>query len=250
MIHAIIVEDDPMVAQVNREYLERVDGFCADGVFSNGRDALDFLRKTPVDLAIVDQYMPVMSGGELLRELRAKGIRTAIIMVTSASEAGIVAESLRYGVIDYLIKPFTFDRFAQALARYQARRSLLGGANTVSQQTVDLLMGGHRPASPGAAGIDAHAGEPSVPADDILSPAGEQSALRKGLHQKTLEHIYRFFLEHPQERHTCKSISEAVGLSKVTVRSYLNFLIETGHLVSSIDYETGGRPRVLYRLGK
>ena len=86
--------------------------------------------------------------------------------------------------------------------------------------------------------------KPDVFSGDTLG----ETALRKGLNQMTLDHIYGFLLEHPQNKHTCKSISEAVGLSKVTVRSYLNYLIEMGRLVSSIDYETGGRPRVLYRL--
>ena len=54
--------------------------------------------------------------------------------------------------------------------------------------------------------------------------------------------------ENPEGQHTCESISFASGLSKVTVRNYLNYLMETGALRSSIDYETGGRPRILYRL--
>ena len=55
-------------------------------------------------------------------------------------------------------------------------------------------------------------------------------------------------MQHADEKHTCESISAACGLSKVTVRRYLNYMIETGKLVSELDYETGGRPRVLYCL--
>ena len=241
VIHAIIVEDDPMVAQINREYLERFDGFHVEGVFSNGRDALDFLRHSAVHLAIVDQYMPALTGNELLREMRAEGIRTAVIMVTSASEAGVVAESLRYGVVDYLIKPFTFERFAEAIARYRARAMLLHGPSTVDQQMVDRLVSAHKPLAVEDKTVERG---PDGLSGDLLG----ENALRKGLNQMTLDHIYSFLLDHPQDKHTCKSISEAVGLSKVTVRSYLNYLIEMGRLVSSIDYETGGRPRVLYRL--
>ena len=241
MIHSIIVEDDPMVAQINREYLLRFTDFQVDHIFSNGRDALVYLRQNPVDLIILDQYMPILSGNELLREMHTENIRTAVIIITSATETATVEESLRYGVVDYLIKPFTFERFAEAIARYRARAMLLHGPSTVDQQMVDRLVSAHKP----LAGEDKTAEH--VP-DGLSGDMLRENALRKGLNQMTLDHIYSFLLEHPQDKHTCKSISEAVGLSKVTVRSYLNYLIEMGRLVSSIDYETGGRPRVLYRL--
>jgi response regulator of citrate/malate metabolism len=69
----------------------------------------------------------------------------------------------------------------------------------------------------------------------------------KGLNPKTLETI-RQALRRETGDHTCESISDRSGLSRVTVRHYLNYLIETGELTSAIDYETGGRPRVLYRV--
>ena len=56
------------------------------------------------------------------------------------------------------------------------------------------------------------------------------------------------YINIPDEKHTCESLSAALGLSKVTIRRYLNYLIEIQEMVSSIDYETGGRPRVLYLL--
>ena len=72
--------------------------------------------------------------------------------------------------------------------------------------------------------------------------------LPKGLNAKTLESIREALFRAPDGDHTCESISAVSGLSRVTVRHYLNYFIETGFLTSSIDYETGGRPRVLYRV--
>ena len=224
MIHSIIVEDDPMVAQINREYLLRFSDFEVDRIFSNGRDALEHLRQHPVDLIILDQYMPVLTGNELLRAMHMENIRTAVIMVTSAAEADTVEESLRYGIVDYLIKPFSFSRFQEAISRFLSMKTLLKSAPVVSQEVVDLLM---RNAA------DTH-------------PA--QSALGKGLNQRTMSHILDYLREHLTDEHTSKSISDAIGLSGVTVRRYLNYLIETGQVLSAIDYETGGRPRVLYHL--
>ena len=225
MIHTIIVEDDPMVAQINQEYLLRFAGFHVDRIFSNGRDALEYMRKNPVDLAILDQYMPVLTGNELLREMHTENIRTAVIMITSATEAGIVEESLRYGIVDYLIKPFSLSRFEEAIQRFQAMKTLLKSTPVVNQEVVDLLLRN-------SAG-DTH-------------PA--RNTLGKGLNQRTLNHIQSYLREHLADKHTSKSISEAVGLSGVTVRRYLNYLIETDQILSSIDYDTGGRPRVLYHL--
>lgn len=54
--------------------------------------------------------------------------------------------------------------------------------------------------------------------------------------------------EYLKENEADESLSAALGLSKVTIRRYLNYLIEIQEMVSSIDYETGGRPRVLYLL--
>ena len=225
MIRSIIVEDDPMVAQINQEYLLRFSNFQVDHVFRNGREALEYMRRNPVDLVILDQYMPVLSGNELLREMHTENIHTAVIMITSATEIGIVEESLRYGVVDYLIKPFSFARFQEAIQRFQAMKTLLKSTPVANQEVVDLLLRN--------SAVDIHP---------------TQSTLGKGLNQRTLDHIQDYLREHLADKHTSKSISEAVGLSGVTVRRYLNYLIETGQVLSSIDYETGGRPRVLYHL--
>ena len=62
MIHTAIVEDDPMVAQINRQYLQRMGDFHIGGIFTNGKDALEYLQTQPVDLAILDVYMPGING--------------------------------------------------------------------------------------------------------------------------------------------------------------------------------------------
>ena len=221
MIRTVIVEDDPMVAQIIGQYLRQLGDFRVEAVFSSGREALEHLRRSGADLVILDVYMPSMNGSELLRRMRGEGIPTAVIMVTAATEMRVVDEALRLGIVDYLIKPYTFDRFQAAIRKFLAKDNLLKSSTTVDQAVVDrLLVGGP------AAGTD----------------------LRKGLHQRTLAHVCEVLQGQRGEKHTCESISAATGLSKVTVRRYLNYLIETGQVVSSIDYETGGRPGVLYKV--
>lgn len=224
MIHVIVVEDDPMVAQLNAQYLKQLGQLQVDGVFSNGREALTYLENNNVELAIMDVYMPMFSGLELLRTIRGKGIHTSVIMITAATEMSVVEEALRLGIEDYIIKPFAFERLRESVQRYLSKASLVRNKERVDQAVVDQLLSNTLPTE--AAARD----------------------LRKGLNAKTLQSIESLLRSDRQGEHTCESISAASGLSKVTVRHYLNYLIETGQLDSSIDYETGGRPRVLYRL--
>lgn len=224
MIRIIVVEDDPMVAQLHAAYLSRMRGFQVTGIFSNGREALEFLKETPVELAVVDVNMPLCSGMELLRQMRGSGIHTAVIMVTAATEMRIVEEAMRLGIEDYIIKPFSYQRLGEAVKTYLNKANLVRHREKADQAVVDQLL------------------------RNAFASQGTTRELRKGLNAKTLDSIEALIRENPDSPHTCESISAESGLSKVTVRHYLNYLMETGVLRSSIDYETGGRPRVLYRL--
>ena len=212
MIRVMIVEDDPMLAQLNAQYLSQFPQLQVEATFSNGRDALTYLKEHEIQLAVVDVYMPMLNGLELLRSIRSCGIQTGVIMITAATEMSVVEEALRLGIEDFIIKPFSFSRLQEAVQKYLGRMNLVKSSKWADQAVVDKLLG------------NGFTGE-------------ERSRdLRKGLNGKTLQ------------ANTCESISQSSGLSKVTVRNYLNYLIETGQLESSIDYGTGGRPRVLYKL--
>ena len=67
MYQVIIVEDDPMVSEIEKQYVEHNnDKLSIAGVFHNGQDALDFIRSTPVDLILLDYNMTVMAGRRAL----------------------------------------------------------------------------------------------------------------------------------------------------------------------------------------
>ena len=223
MIRIIVVEDDPVVAQLNAAYLSRMEDCQVIGTYANGREALACLQRTPVDLAVLDVHMPVCTGLELRRQMRSGGIRTAAFMLTAATEMTVVEEALRLGIEDYIIKPFSYDRLREAVLRFRDRARLVRTNRNASQDVVDQLLG-NQPVKPQA------------------------QKLPKGLNHRTLETIRRMVEESADGAHTCESISSVSGLSRVTVRHYLNYLSDAGVLTSAIDYETGGRPRVLYRL--
>lgn len=114
MYTVVIIEDDPMITRLNRRYVEQDSRFAVVQTFSAAHPALFWLQRNPIDLIILDVYMPQMSGTELLMQLRAKGVDADVIMVTSANDAKTVNDAVRLGAVDYLVKPFAYERFQQA----------------------------------------------------------------------------------------------------------------------------------------
>lgn len=221
MYQVIIVEDDPMVAEIDKQYVEHNShSLAVAGVFHNGQDALDFIRSTPVDLILLDYYMPVMDGRTFLQKLRAEGIMAEVIMVTAASEASHIGELYSYGVSDYLIKPFDYSRFQTSLQRFISRRDAFSAGRVLNQEELDRVI------------------SPDV-----------QRGLRlmdKGIHPVTLELICSFLREHKNEELSIDDLAKNVSLSRVTLRRYMNYLIDKNLVVGSVDYYTGGRPSAMY----
>ena len=218
-----IIEDDSMVAAIDRQYVESDQRFRVEQVFKNGADALEYLEKNPVDLMILDYYMPVMTGGEFLDRFHAQGGSASVIAVTSAGDADIVQEMLSRGVLDYLVKPFEFSRFRQALDRFLQIRELLNQQkNRLNQETIDRML--HR--------------------QDACDSGAAQ--LGKGLNTATLKMIRAFLGENRGAAFTSEQIANQVHLSRITIRRYVNYMVETGELASTIDYQTGGRPSIRY----
>ena len=97
MYQVIIVEDDPMVAEIDKQYVEHNNKMTIAGIFQNGQEALDFVRDHPVDLIMLDYYMPVMDGRTFLLKLRAEGILADVIMVTAHHHCLRQGQPLRPG---------------------------------------------------------------------------------------------------------------------------------------------------------
>lgn len=224
MYQVLIVEDDPMVAMINEQYVGRNKQFCVVGKCKDGKSALEFLDKHSVDLVVLDVFMPYIDGFETLRKIREKKVQVDVIMVTAANDRESLEEALHLGIIDYLVKPFTYERFAMALDKYIAQVNALKDLDTLNQKSIDFIMDNVRKKS-----------------EDILP---------KGIQEKTLQRMVGYMKEHKNMWLTGDEIAEEIGLTSVTVRRYMNYLVETGLVVGEMNYETGGRPCMVYRLGK
>ena len=82
MYKVIIIEDDPMVASINKQYVELTSSFHVEATFKNGILALQYLQNCTVDLIILDYYTPQMNGDEFIDQLHAAGMTPAIIMAS------------------------------------------------------------------------------------------------------------------------------------------------------------------------
>lgn len=100
----LLVDDHPMLRRGISELLSLEDDVKIVGEASNGQEALDFLEKNTVDLVILDHKMPILTGIETLREIKARNIQTKIVLFTVSDSGEDVQEALKLGVDGYLLK--------------------------------------------------------------------------------------------------------------------------------------------------
>lgn len=222
MIKVLILDDDPMVAEFNKRYLEELDGFTLVDLVHTPVAAQDVLQKKEVDLLLLDNFMPGKTGLELLRNLRTAQSRLDVIFITAASDAQTIRTALNYGAFDYLIKPFEFDRFKQALLRYKDKSTLLSNHRVFNQKELDqqILHQQHQ--------------------------ATEAESLPKGLTKATLKVVMDVIQLKKSDSFSTEDIAEITQISRVSIRKYLKFLKSIGVLGERMTYGTIGRPIYQY----
>ena len=218
----LIADDNLQITKIISEFVRNA-GF--DPVIaSDGKEALDLFHKEKFAVILLDVMMPLMDGFETLRQIRKNKKSVDIIMVTAANDRASLEEALHLGVVDYLVKPFTYDRFRIALDKYVSQVAALKDLDTLNQKNIDFII------------------ENAHKKSEELYP--------KGIQEKTLQTILDEMKRNSSKWMTGDEIAERIGLTGVTVRRYLNHLTEKGILLSEIDYETGGRPCMRYRVSE
>ncbi|OIJ67688.1 response regulator [Streptomyces mangrovisoli] len=217
-IRVLIVEDDPVAADAHALYVGRVPGFVAVGTVHTGAEAWRALDRTAVDLLLLDLHLPDGHGLQLARSLRASGYHADVIAVTSARDLAVVREGVSLGVVQYVLKPFTFATLRDRLVRYAEFRAAAGEAG--GQDEVDRALAALR--APGPA------------------------ALPKGLSAPTLQRVTGALRE-SVDGLTATALAETTGVSRITARRYLEHLVETGRAARSPLYGQVGRPELVYR---
>lgn len=127
MIDVLVVDDDFRVAEINAAYVAKVPGFRVTARAHTTAQALATLERVHVDLVLLDHYLPDETGLTLVRRMRQLGHTADVIMVTAARDVTTVQTAMRYGALQYLVKPFSFGGLRAKLDGYAALRRTLDG---------------------------------------------------------------------------------------------------------------------------
>ncbi|WP_242903917.1 response regulator transcription factor [Actinomadura terrae] len=220
MIRVLVVEDDPVAAEAHRAYVERVAGFTVAGVVHSGADALRFCERAEVDVVLLDFYLPDTHGLTVCRALRAAGRDVDVIAVTSARDLAVIRSAVAVGVVQYLLKPFTFASLRDRLDRYARFRERAVQAGEVSGQAdVDGMLAALR--APG------------------------HRTLPKGMSGETLQSVTEALAGAPDGL-SAAAAGDLTGVSRVTARRYLEYLAENGLARRRPHYGQVGRPEVRF----
>ncbi|WP_313799585.1 response regulator [Cytobacillus sp.] len=218
-ISVFIVEDDPMVLEVNRNFLEKLTGFTLIGTAANGEDAITKIKNVKPNLVLLDMFLPDISGMEIMVELRSERLPCDIIMITAARDAVTIREVMRLGAVDYMVKPFRFERFQKSLQDYYKMAKKISGLNELKQDDIDEWLG-------------SEASEGDLP---------------KGLNELTMKQIL-LGLGKEVIPVTAEQLGKNLGMARVTVRKYLDFLALNGKVQIDMQYGQIGRPTKYYSL--
>lgn len=113
----VIIDDEPLQHQVLADYIARTPGLLLQAAFADPQQALAFLRTQSVDLLLLDVQMPVLNGFQLL-DLAGPGMQ--VIITSAHPEFALIG--YEYNVMDYLLKPISYERFLKAIEKVRQAR--------------------------------------------------------------------------------------------------------------------------------
>ncbi|MFE2377444.1 response regulator [Streptomyces sp. NPDC059398] len=213
----LVVDDDFRVAGIHASLVDGVPGFRAVSTANSAGTALRAAAGTPVDLALIDLYLPDGSGLDLLGRLECDAF-----VLSAATEGATVRRAVSAGALAYLVKPFTPELLAEKLHGY-ARFRQLTGTETVDQGAVESAYAALR--SPAATRTARPPAARTVTGDAVLAAVrGSASPLSAG------------------------EVGSLIGVSRATAQRYLAGLVTSGLLRMKLRYGATGRPEQEYRM--
>lgn len=221
-IEVLIIEDDPRIADIHRRFIDKIEGFVVVGAAHTGAEAKDWVSAIKPDLILLDVYLPDISGTELMTFIQAESVDSDIIFITASAEVNVVKQAFRGGVVDYILKPLTFDRFQDSLHTYLEKRKTLAGSGNLQEESIHSLW---------------HPGKSSVGPGVVLPP--------KGIDPITMEKVL-LHIKQQANGITAEKLGVASGLSRSTARRYLEFLVAERKATAELTYGTIGRPERRY----
>ncbi|WP_294610424.1 response regulator [uncultured Gilliamella sp.] len=225
-IKALIVEDEPILAELNADFIQRDTKIEVIGIASNLTEAKIMVEKLKPTLVLLDNYLPDGKGIELFEDIINNQLDCYVIFITAASDMDTCSKAIRFGAFDYLIKPVSYQRLKHSLERFELflyRQSL---QKHVNQRRIDELF--------------------NLQTKDFV----DINRHSKGIEEITLQKIKDLFMQ-TNKAQTVDEIVEKAQISKTTARRYLEYCVQTKLLTVELNHGKIGRPERLYkRLGK
>jgi two-component system CitB family response regulator len=223
-IRVVIAEDDLQIAEIQKRFLERIEGFELVGLAHGLEEARDLVDILKPELLLLDVQFPKGNGLELLRDLRANHCATDVILITAAREIDTLRAALHGGIFDYILKPLVFERLKEALANYALHLEKLHAMSTLVQTEVDRLL----------------------PRGQHASSAPVASPLPKGVDALTLAKVIEVITESSASLNA-EEVGKQINASRTTARRYLEHLVSCGELTAEVSYGYVGRPERRYQ---
>jgi response regulator of citrate/malate metabolism len=226
----LVVDDDFMLAKVYGDLLRRIPNIIPVGAAYDGRTALAMIDELRPDLVLLDVYLPDINGLEVLRQNSLPGRhQTDVIVITAASDGHTVLRALRSGAMSYLVKPIISTALNEVVQEWLAKQPETAKAvssRVMEQPEVDRLV-----SSRGLVGTPRNLARP------------------KGIAAPTLTSVVQV-LRTAQQDLSAREVSEQCGLSRVSARRYLQYLVKIGAVAERLQYGSTGRPEHRYVLVK
>ena len=226
MIKVLIVEDDPMVREINEKFLKKVHGFTLHDSVNSIEKAKEVILKSNPNLILLDVFFPQGKGTDLLKWIRLKNLKCDVILITADRNTDTVEEAFRFGAMDYLVKPFIFNRFKEALLQFKVRKDSFKSIENMDQEIIDKY---------------------AIKENKNLFEYDDDIGYIKGFNQHTYEKILSGISEMKENAFTSEEIAQKIGVSRITARRYLDYLEKEQKLVVEMEYGSVGRPKNKYR---
>jgi two-component system, CitB family, response regulator CitB len=226
IIKVLIIEDEPILAELNAEFIQKDTRVKVIGIASNLEEAKIMVERLKPTLILLDNYLPDGKGIELFEYIINNHLDCYVIFITAASDMETCSKAIRYGAFDYLIKPVSYQRLKHSLERFELflyRQSL---QKHVNQRKIDELF--------------------NLQTKDFVN----MNRHSKGIEEITLQKVKDIFMQTDNVL-TVDEIVEKANISKTTARRYLEYCVQIKLLTVELNHGKIGRPERLYkRLGK
>jgi response regulator of citrate/malate metabolism len=220
-ISVLVVDDDFMVADIHRRLVERDLRFAVIGVARSATEAMRLIKDHQPELILLDIYLPDRSGLDVLRAIRSLDVDSDVVVISAANDSETVKRVMRLGGVHFLMKPFDSDALTAVLDRVASLRTAASRLDRapLTQAEIDHVFAATRPLQPGT--------------------------LPKGFSEVTQQLVLNALTVAEQ---SAADVALSTGISRVSARRYLEFLVDSGRIEMRLRYGVAGRPEHRYRL--